>query len=78
MADLDALKACAVGLKDTIKVNLSVDLLKSRKEYRLSAPKDISAPAPAFAFSFDMVKRPLLLAAVVLAAAYGFPLPRTV
>ena len=71
LVDLDALKACAVGLKDTIKVNLSVDLLKSRKEYRLSAPKDIGST---FAFSLDMIKRPLLLAAVVLAAAYGFPL----
>ena len=75
LADLDALKACAVGLKDTIKVNLSVDLLKSRQEYRLSPPKDISVPGPTFAVSLDMIKRPLLLAAVVLAAAYGFPLP---
>ena len=75
LTDLDALKAGAVGLRDTIKVNLSVDLLKSRKEYRLSAPKDISTPAPAFTLSFDTVKRPLLLAAVVVGAAYGFPLP---
>ena len=75
LTDLDALKAGAVGLRDTIKVNLSVDLLKSRKEYRLSAPKDISTPAPAFTLSFDTVKRPLLLAAAVVGAAYGFPLP---
>lgn len=75
LADLDALKACAIGLKDTIKVNLSVDLLKSRKEHRLSAPKNISAPTSAFVFSFETIKRPLLLAALALGAAYGFPLP---
>ena len=75
LTDLDALKACAIGLRDIIKVNLSVDLLKSRKEYRLSAPKDVSASAPSLAFSFSMVKRPLLLAAAVVAAAYGLPLP---
>ncbi|MEK6563918.1 MAG: pilus assembly protein PilM [Candidatus Omnitrophota bacterium] len=75
LTDLDGLKACAVGLRDIIKVNLSVDLLKSRKEYSLSAPKDISAPAPSLAFNFNMFKRPLLLAAALAGAAYGVPLP---
>ena len=72
LQDLDMLKAYALALKDTVVLNLRINLAKKRhiKEIISEAP-----PKHEKAISFDIyaVRTPLVLMAVALVAAYLMP-----
>ncbi len=73
LQDLDAFKAYALALKGTIKINLSVDLTK-KKAFQPILVEETPKEAAPFVFNFGMLKRPVSIALILLALAYGWPL----
>lgn len=73
LADLDAFKAYALALRDTVKINLSVDLAK-RKAFRPAVVEEAPRAAKPFVFNLGMLKGPLSIVLVLLALGYGWPL----
>lgn len=74
LQDLDALKAYALALKDTVKINLSVDLAKKRALRPAviieEAPKELKP----FILNFAILKLPVGIILALLALAYCWPL----
>ncbi len=67
LADLDMLKSYSLAIRDNVKINLTVNLLKKRRAQ--TALEEASAP---FVLDITMLKRPLIQGALVLGGLFLF------
>lgn len=78
LEDLDGLRAYALALKDTFKLNLGIDLAK-KKAFRPAVIEEPLKKTKPYAFNFTFSGIPKVTVAitlVILALAYGLPLSR--
>lgn len=68
LSDLDILKSYSLVLKDSIKVNLAIDLTVKK-----TAPEGVPEEK-LFAFDIKLIQLPLAISFGILALSYGFPL----
>lgn len=80
LADLDGLKAYALSLRGSVRLSLSVNLLRNIRRLSLSQSAALpAAEAPKAVFriqelNWGLFRRPLIFALALIAFAYGFPL----
>lgn len=72
ISDIDRLKAYALTLSGSIKINLTIDLAKKRTLQAISAEK-AAEQKPPVALNYKNLQKPIALALAVIAAAYGLP-----
>lgn len=71
LQDLDAIKAYALALREDIKINLSVDLIKKKYVQVISEKEPVEENQSVF--NITMLKRPLILSLVLAALFYFLP-----